>query len=206
MLVKDRAGELTEAQRNLVEQAEKSCARMSTLLAELSDVANLEAGTATFNRSSLALFPLLDEVAENLRGTGEQPLGIDVRGESVPVAVNGDPVRLRAAFTGIGRAVSREQLTDPVLVIDRYVVQDDGGAAAIILLGERHGVETMHGADLRQLGAFDELRGGSGLALPAARRVIEAHGGRIWAPKGPQERAAAAVRLPVQVADAGSPP
>jgi signal transduction histidine kinase len=29
---------------------------------------------------------------------------------------------------------------------------------------------------------FDEKRGGMGLALPLARRVIEGHGGRIAAP------------------------
>ena len=34
----------------------------------------------------------------------------------------------------------------------------------------------------RDRGVFDEKRGGMGLALPLARRVIEGHGGRIAAP------------------------
>jgi hypothetical protein len=34
----------------------------------------------------------------------------------------------------------------------------------------------------REPGPFDEDRGGVGLALPLARRVIEGHGGRLWAP------------------------
>ena len=45
MLLKDRAGPITEQQRRLLEEAEKSCARLSALLAEVSDLANLEAGT-----------------------------------------------------------------------------------------------------------------------------------------------------------------
>ena len=35
----------------------------------------------------------------------------------------------------------------------------------------------------RTPGAFDEKRGGLGLALPLARRVFEGHGGRIWSPE-----------------------
>jgi signal transduction histidine kinase len=42
---------------------------------------------------------------------------------------------------------------------------------------------------------FDEQRGGLGLALPIARRVIERHRGRIWSPAG--GRAAAIVSLPL---------
>ena len=205
MLVRDRAGSLTDAQRNLIEQAEKSCARMAGLLTELSDIANLDAGTATFNRSRVDLFPLFDEVAEELRGTGEQPLEVEVRGENGPAILDGDSTRLRAAFSAIGRAVSREQFANPRLVIDRAVVPQGDGAVAVILVGDDTAFEPMRTADLEQLGAFDELRGGLGLALPAARRVIEAHGGQIRAPKPPHERVAAAVRLPVQAAGNGRP-
>ena len=34
----------------------------------------------------------------------------------------------------------------------------------------------------REPAPFDDKRGGLGLALPLARRVIEGHGGRIWSP------------------------
>ena len=49
MLLKERAGPLPDAQRRLLEEAEKSCGRLSALLAEMSDLSGLEAGTATFN-------------------------------------------------------------------------------------------------------------------------------------------------------------
>jgi signal transduction histidine kinase len=51
MLLKDRAGPVTDQQRRLLEEAEKSCARLSALLAEMSDLGALESGTATVNRS-----------------------------------------------------------------------------------------------------------------------------------------------------------
>jgi signal transduction histidine kinase len=47
---------------------------------------------------------------------------------------------------------------------------------------------------------FDEWRGGSGLILPVARRIIEAHGGRIWGAPGAR-KAGARIQLPAS----GSP-
>jgi signal transduction histidine kinase len=47
MLLKERAGPVPDQQRRLLEEAEKSCGRLSALLAEVSDLSGLEAGTAT---------------------------------------------------------------------------------------------------------------------------------------------------------------
>ena len=66
MLLKDRAGPLSDRQRRLVEEAEKSCARLSGLLAEVSDLSNLEAGTAPFNRQRTDLSQLVREAAAEL--------------------------------------------------------------------------------------------------------------------------------------------
>ena len=52
MLLKDRAGPLSDMQRQLLEEAEKSCGRLSALLDELSDLSQLESGTAPYNRST----------------------------------------------------------------------------------------------------------------------------------------------------------
>jgi signal transduction histidine kinase len=46
------------------------------------------------------------------------------------------------------------------------------------------------------LGPFDEWRGGVGLSLAVARRVIEGHGGQIWSPVA-DAKAGAVLALPL---------
>src|SRR5688572_5134537 len=66
MLLKDRAGPITDQQRRLLEEAEKSCGRLSALVAEMSDLSGLEGGTAALNRASLDLDDLLQQAVAAL--------------------------------------------------------------------------------------------------------------------------------------------
>ena len=52
-------------------------------------------------------------------------------------------------------------------------------------------MDSVQAAYDRDAGPFDEKRGGLGLALPLARRVIEGHGGRMQRPS-PLEHPSAA--------------
>src|SRR5215475_4663268 len=99
MLLKDRAGPVTEQQRRLLEEAEKSCTRLSALLAEVSDLANLEAGSGTFNKSTLELRPLIAEVIGALPPPPERELSVELVEGGNTSSVVGDPTRLRTAFT-----------------------------------------------------------------------------------------------------------
>ena len=70
------------------------------------------------------------------------------------------------------------------MVAERRREIHDGRRAAVVVVSD---ADTVQAAYERDRGAFDEKRGGMGLALPLARRVIEGHGGRIAAP-APQLR------------------
>ena len=50
MLLKDRAGPLTDPQRKLLEEAEKSCGRLSALMAEVSDLSQDRGGHRAFQQ------------------------------------------------------------------------------------------------------------------------------------------------------------
>ncbi len=78
MLLKDRAGPLTDQQRRLLEEAEKSCGRLSGLVAELSELASLEAGTAPFNRSALDLKAIVADCIASLPPMSGREIQIDL--------------------------------------------------------------------------------------------------------------------------------
>src|SRR5215471_12117592 len=66
MLLKDRAGALTDQQRRLLEEAEKSCGRLTALIAEVSELSALEAGTTAFQKQTTDLHALLRTAIEQL--------------------------------------------------------------------------------------------------------------------------------------------
>src|SRR5436305_8207246 len=63
MLLRDTESPLSERQRKMIDEAEKSCSRLVGLIAELSDVAKLDSGQIGFARQPLDAFVLIAEVA-----------------------------------------------------------------------------------------------------------------------------------------------
>jgi signal transduction histidine kinase len=195
MLLKERAGPVPEAQRRLLEEAEKSCARLSALLAEISELSALEGGTATFNRARLDLRALLEEVAGALPAMPDRTVQVVVAGETSPLPVTGDATRLRAALSAIASALRRELVTSDQLIVHAGARPQDGNGRIRVAIAEPARVDRLVDATAADLATFDEWRGGVGLSLANARRVIEAHGGTVWSP-GDESRAAALIELP----------
>ena len=192
MLLKDRAGALTDQQRRLLEEAEKSCGRLSALVSEVSELSNLEGGTLTFNRQPTDVRAAVRTAVSQLPPLPDREVAVDVELGDGAAMASGDPVRLTQAFTSVFAALRRELVTSDRLIA-REVTPDEersfelhiGDAATLAALD----------AD-RQRPLFDEWRGGVGLSLAVARRIIEAHGGRVSGAPG-DAKAGATIRIPL---------
>src|SRR5215212_5767902 len=79
MLLKDRAGPLSDQQRRLLEEAEKSCARLTALLTEVSELSSLEGGTAPFNRQRTDLNKSLRDAVEQQPPLPDREVAIDLQ-------------------------------------------------------------------------------------------------------------------------------
>jgi signal transduction histidine kinase len=198
MLLRERAGELSDPQRRLLEETERSCARLSALVAELSDLSHLADGTVTLHRQDVLFFALVREAAQSLKG---EALSIEWRGadearEQAPI--EGDASRLRTAVASLIAALAREVIDGSGLVIERRIGTLERRRAAVILIADHQRARELADVDTLTLGPFDELRGGNGLALPIARQVIEAHGGRLWSPSGDPRTPAVVLAVPLK--------
>ncbi len=195
MLLQDRAGPVTDAQRRLLDQAEKSCARLSGLLGEMSDLANLEAGTATLNRMPVDLHPLLVDVVAALPRLPDQDVRVRLSTGEDPATIRGDAVRLKAALRSVLVALRRELVTTTDLFVRVRPDTLDDRPASRLTVGDADRVGPLEASPHHDLAPFDEWRGGCGLALAVARRIITEHGGTIWSPAD-GARAGAVVVLP----------
>ncbi len=195
-----RDGEpLTERQQKMIEEAEKSCGRLVALVNEMSDIAKLDAGVTRFASAPVDVFGLVQELAGLVQEARERHVRLELQGPANGASLSGDGPRLRSAFDAIFRSVLREKSDPCTVAAERRRATLDGRAHAVIVVAEAGSVSAAYE---RKAGVFDDHRGGLGLALPLARRTIEAHGGTLTAPApvedhDPLTRGSAVIALPI---------
>ena len=192
MLLKDRAGALNDQQRRLLEEAEKSCNRLTALLAEVSELSSLEAGTATFHRQATDLNALLRSAVEQLPPLADREVRIDLQLPDGEARITGDPAKLAQALGAVIAALRRELVTSDRLVVRVRRAAGSRRAGYEIFVGDAPSIVTLESEPPDSATTFDEWRGGVGLSLINARRILTAHGGSI---AGPAEGGKASARI-----------
>jgi hypothetical protein len=193
MLLRHFGENLTDQQRKIVEESERSCGQLSSLLAELSDLANLDAGQLPLKRERVDLAPLLREVAADVHEGQDRGLSLDLQLASRRLDVVGDPARLRDAFRTMFAAVLRERVDAGTVPATCRALEGDGLPRVELRIGEPTAPEAAGAAAGR---TFDEYRGGLGFRLVLATRVFRALGGDVDSPNSARGRLSIVVSLP----------
>lgn len=194
MLLRDSDQPLTDRQRKMIEEAERSCQRLSAIVTELGEVQKLDAELVELAQQRFDLFAVISGVADDVHEAGDRDVRLEIRGPSEGAPIQGDLTRLQRAFIAIFRAVLREMPSNTTVVGERRIERTAGASSAVLVIAAEPLVQRSYEAPRAP---FDEQRGGLGLILPFARRVIERHGGQIWSPSDERARGAAVVSLPL---------
>src|SRR5690606_24984972 len=117
------------------------------------------------------------EAVAGLDDLPDREVVIEVQGADAPVMISGDTTRLRIALGSLVNALRRELVDSPRLIV-RLGKQPDGGCTIWIAGDDK--IESLVDTDTSTLEVFDEWRGGSGLSLAIARRVINQHDGGLY--------------------------
>jgi len=197
MVLKEHGGPLTDKQKKMLQEAERSCERISALVAEMSDLGKLESRELAVAHHEVDLKALVAELASNMHEGEDRGVRLDVRVPTRPIVVTGDRARLSTAISTLLHAALRERGEPGVIVADCSVV-DATPPWAVLAIGEADVLPSLIDAGSDTPPPLDEYRGGLGLALPVARRVVETLGGAVWSAPGERPRAGSALKLPLR--------
>jgi signal transduction histidine kinase len=174
------AGDLNEKQKHMMQRASQRINELLNLISNLLDIPRIEIGQLAQEMTEVSLAQLIDKFVEETSSLVEQKgLKLLVRMPPNLSCVYGAPTRLRQVianlvnnavnYTSEGEVVVRVIETDNEILVE---VADTGC-----------GIPPNDGPKLFE----DFFRGsnvwpqGTGLGLSISRRIVQAHGGKIWA-------------------------
>jgi signal transduction histidine kinase len=193
LLAKNTAPGLTEPERKMIDEANKSCGRLLHIAQELSELAELSSEDPVRTWLPVPIFTLCGEAVQIAADAGGAvSFSMDDRDKAA--CVEGHAGRLRQALGLLISVIGRERGTTAMTVTG--AISRTSESRAVLVFGE-----PADAADLNAIigggdAAFDRWRGGTGLSLPIACRIIEAHRGALWALPG-GSRGACALALPL---------
>jgi signal transduction histidine kinase len=197
ILTSGKLGALTAQQQRVLDTMVQSVARLTRVVDNLADFASLESGESPMIRNEVEPDRLADDVVDELKvAIRDARLHVTVlHGGGAPFLADARKLRQAVAnlvqnavkFSPHGGEVLVEVAREPGRI--RFVVYDQGPGVAA---GEAERIfEPLFHAATR--GEPARLPG-SGLGLPVARRIAEAHGGRVWVESPPRTQPAAQAR------------
>ena len=177
-------GPLTENMFNDLGLVEKNGKHLLTLINDVLDMAKVEAGRLSLNPEAVNLKEILADVFESASGLlNNKSLYMKIENdEEMDITLLMDRTRMRQVFVNlIGNAVKFTETGGVVVSVEKtprkiYIKFKDTG---IGIPPEK--LEAIFEAFTQVDTSTTRKAGGTGLGLPISRRLVELHGGHLWA-------------------------
>jgi two-component system phosphate regulon sensor histidine kinase PhoR len=185
----EQGGLALEHEQHLQQIMHRQIARIEKLVAEVSELNQIESGQVALHRRPVNLRQLITEISEEL---AERNVDIEIEGESVAIA---DPSRAQQVFTNLLINACTHGGGGAVFV----TIFRDGGDAVVRVADQGPGIPPSEMERIfNRFYRVDRSRSqpGSGLGLAIAKHLVAAQGGSISAGNRPEGGAVFEVRLP----------
>jgi signal transduction histidine kinase len=219
VLLEELPGPINDRQRHLLELSKGSSARLSRMITDLLELSRLEAGAARYEPAPAEVRPLVQAVVDELAPlAGERDLVLELEGgEGLCAVVDGDrfqevvanlvgnAIKFSPAGGRIRIAVAAvEHPPEPLPLRYRdFRLREAPPFVELMVADEGPGVPEDHREGVFE--KFYQVRidgrkqgQGVGLGLAISRRIVEGHGGAIWADAAPGGGGLFRVLLPVE--------
>jgi signal transduction histidine kinase len=173
------AGEISEKQKNMLERSTHRITELLTLISDLLDIPRIETGQIVQEMEEISLRQIIKNSIEGQRTLAkEKGINLKVKIPEVLPKIKGSATRLQQVITNlVNNAIN---YTPEGTVTVR--VQEQARDLLVEVIDTGIGIPP---ADLPRL--FEDFfrasnveTKGTGLGLSISRRIVEAHGGRIW--------------------------
>ena len=172
--------DLSEANRRLLDAAERSVRRQLTLIEGILEIARLEDGALPVRLEDVAPGRLIEEALRALQpAAAARGLALQTDIPAVLPEVRVDPALVTRVLENlVGNAV---KFSDPFVGPVRVGLHFNGGGLTVRVTDSGPGVEESLRPRVFEKFAVGALPGrGSGLGLAFCRLAVEAQGGRLW--------------------------
>jgi len=206
LLLEPAAGPLTDRQRQLIELCRTHAERLQRLMRSLLDVGRLEAGREEPVLAEVRAADVLEGAVQAMAGPAARRT-VALRGDVAPglSPVVADRGQIERVLTNLVDNALRASAAGGTVTV---AARADGGRVVFSVEDTGRGIRPEQLPRLfekfsRGPGSPGE---GAGLGLYIARRIVEAHGGRIWARSEPGRSTIFSFSLPMPHAATGARP
>lgn len=219
IILSGKAGTLTEHMDKFLNMAKRNSARLSGIINDLLDLSKIEAGKMDFKFEDIKIAPVIEYVKSSLEEMAkEKNLDLVLQTQDNSADIYADSRRLEQVLTNLvsnaikftpegGKVDIRTEIVDAkdinyVEMFDAEFKQLSGEYLVVCVKDNGIGISNEHLA--RVFDKFAQIEnslsrkvGGSGLGLPIARQLLEAHNGIIWCNSKPEKGSSFYFALPV---------
>lgn len=219
ILLSGKTGALTESMDKFINMAKRNVVRLSGIINDLLDISKIEAGKMDFKFEMIKIEPVIEYVKTSLDEMAKgKELTLSTKIEDSYADIYADSHRLEQVLTNLvsnaikftpegGRIDIRTQVIDAkdinyVEMFDSELKQLKGKYLQICVKDNGIGISNENLSHV-----FDKFAqienslsrkvGGSGLGLPIARQLMEAHNGTIWCNSKPEKGSSFYFAVPI---------